>query len=150
MGVVRSPPRGRAQEDRRYKLRRDLRVHRAMMASTKTTGHRTMQLKTILNFVQKQPGFVYERARLRKGRHGPSLEVALQPRKGSRPVCSGCFRKRPAYDRRDERRFEFVPLWGIAVFLLYAPRRCDCSSCGIKVELMPWAIGKSPLTASYA
>lgn len=32
----------------------------------------------------------------------------------------------------------------------HTPRRCDCSSCSIKVESMPWAIGKSPLTAAYA
>ncbi len=109
-----------------------------------------MQLKTILNHVQRHPGFVYSRVRLCKQRSGPLLEVTVQPRKRSRPVCSGCFRRRPAYDKLEERRFEFVPLWGMAVFLLYTPRRCDCMSCGVKVELMPWAAGKSPLTMSYA
>ncbi|WP_459874135.1 transposase, partial [Endothiovibrio diazotrophicus] len=47
------------------------------------------------------------------------------------------------------RRFEFVPLWGIKVFLLYRPRRVDCSTCGVKVEQMPWALGKRPLTQAY-
>ena len=32
------------------------------------------------------------------------------------------------------RRFELVPLWGIAVFLVYAMRRVACSSCGVRVE----------------
>lgn len=104
-----------------------------------------MQLKTILNRVQKHPGFVYGGVRFRERRAGPLLEVTVQHRKGSRPVCSGCYRRRPAYDKLEERSFEFVPLWGFAVFFLYAPRRCDCPSCGVKVELMPWAIGKSPL-----
>ena len=121
-----------------------------MMASTKTTKPRTMQLKTILNRVQKHPGFVYCRIRFRERRAGPLLEVTVQHRKGARPVCSGCFRRRPAYDKLEERSFEFVPLWGFPVFLLYTPRRCDCPSCGVKVELIPWAIGKSPLTATYA
>ena len=35
------------------------------------------------------------------------------------------------------RRFEFVPLWGMKVFFVYAPRRVDCPQCGIKVEWMP-------------
>ena len=42
-----------------------------------------------------------------------------------------------------------MPLWGIKVFLVYAPRRVDCSNCGVRVELMPWAIGKRPLTKAY-
>ena len=50
----------------------------------------------------------------------------------------------------DERRFEFVPLWGIAVFLLYVMRRVDCSKCGVVVESVPWANGKHQLTRTYA
>lgn len=48
------------------------------------------------------------------------------------------------------RRFEFVPLWGLKVFLVNAPRRVDCPDCGIKVERIPWARGQCPLTESYA
>jgi transposase len=55
----------------------------------------------------------------------------------------------PGYDRQPLRRFEFVPLWGIKVFLLYAPRRVECPNCGVKVEHMPWAIGKRPITKAY-
>jgi transposase len=43
-----------------------------------------------------------------------------------------------------------APLWGLAVFLLYAPRRVDCPSCGVRVEAMPWADGKRPITLAYA
>ena len=32
----------------------------------------------------------------------------------------------PGYDRLPERRFEFVPLWGMAVYFVYALRRVDC------------------------
>ena len=58
--------------------------------------------------------------------------------------------RRPGYDRLARRRFEFVPLWGIPVFLVYAPRRVECPACGVWVEAMPWASGKSHLTQAYA
>jgi hypothetical protein len=55
-------------------------------------------------------------------------------------------RELPSYDRLPMRRFELVPLWAIAVFLLYSPRRVDCPQHGVVVEHMPWSDGKSPLT----
>ena len=33
--------------------------------------------------------------------------------------------------------------------LLYAMRRVDCRQCGVKVEEVPWAIGKHTLTKAY-
>ena len=53
------------------------------------------------------------------------------------------------YDRLSPRRFEFVPLWGLRVFLLYAMRRVDCPRCGVTVERVPWADGKHQLTTTY-
>jgi transposase len=53
------------------------------------------------------------------------------------------------FDRLKERRFEFVPLWGIAVFLVYAVRRVSCPECGVVVERVPWADGKNQQTNSY-
>ncbi len=48
------------------------------------------------------------------------------------------------------RRFEFIPVWGFAVVLLYAMRRVDCRhGCGVKVEQVPWGIGKHTLTKAY-
>lgn len=109
-----------------------------------------MLIKTILNRIEKQPGFVYDRCKLRQdGRL--TLEITLRPKRGSRPICSGCGRKGPGYDTLAQRRFEFVPLWGILVFFLYRPRRVDCPRCGkAKVEKMPWARGKNRLTTTYA
>jgi len=84
-----------------------------------------MQIKTILNRIEKQPDFVYDRCELRRdGRL--TLEITLRPKRGSRPICSGCGRKGPGYDTMAQRRFEYVPLWGILVFFLYRPRRVDC------------------------
>jgi len=65
-------------------------------------------------------------------------------------VCSGCLRRGRAYDRLAVRRFDFVPLWGIPVFFSYPMRRVDCRRCGVTVELVPWANGKSPTTITYA
>ena len=71
------------------------------------------------------------------------------PRANGRPVCSGCGKRRPGYDRLALRRFEFVPLWQIAVVFVYALRRVDCPRCGVVVEHVPWASGKSRLTTTY-
>jgi transposase len=109
-----------------------------------------MLLKTILNRIQKYPGFVYVAFRLHDHLGELRLGIDVAPRKGSRAICSGCGRRRPGYDRLKPRRFEFVPLWGIPVAFVYAMRRVDCPSCSITVEVVPWAEGKNHLTKSYA
>jgi len=107
-----------------------------------------MQLKTILNRVQKHKSFVYgEVSWLNWGK--PSIEVEILPRANSKPFCSGCGRRSRTYDHLPARQFEFVPLWGIIVFFLYAMRRVDCPRCGVTVELVPWAAGKCHLTITY-
>jgi transposase len=58
--------------------------------------------------------------------------------------------KRPGYDTLEPREFAFVPLWGMAVWFVYAMRRVDCPRCGVHVEMVPWASGKSPMTHAYA
>jgi transposase len=108
-----------------------------------------MQLKTILNRVHKLKSFVYRTIRLQEVNGTPRLEAEIEPRANSRPICSGCERPGSGYDRLPLRRFEFVPLWGIKVYLLYRPRRVDCPRCGVRVEQMPWAMGKRPLTQAY-
>ena len=109
-----------------------------------------MQLKTILNRIQKFKSFVYGTIRWVEDAKEPTIEVELRPRCNSRPTCSECGRKRSGYDRLPTRRFEFIPMWGIKVFFLYAPRRVDCPTCGIRVERMPWSAGKHRLTENYA
>ena len=108
-----------------------------------------MQLKTILNRVEPCKSFVYGKARWVDDASRPTIEVELRPRKNGRPICSGCGQVRPGYDQLPERRFEFVPLWGIAICFLYALRRVECPTCGVKAERVPWADGKRPMTTSY-
>jgi transposase len=109
-----------------------------------------MHLKTILNRVYRQPGFVFTGFQLTSSKANPRLIVKVEPRKGSRGVCSKCNHKRPGYDTLAEREFEFIPLWGIVVLFRYAMRRVDCEPCGVTVEAVPWANGKSSLTRAYA
>ena len=108
-----------------------------------------MQLKTILNRVQKFKSFVYKSVRWVDSSVAPELEVEVVERSHGKAICSTCGRRCRGYDRLPRRRFEFVPLWGIKVFLVYAPRRVECERCGIRVEQMPWAMGKRPLTKAY-
>jgi transposase len=106
-----------------------------------------MELTTILNQCYRFPGFVYEGARFSADR--TRIEVRVRPRSGSQPTCSGCQQRRSAYDHLDERRFEFIPVWGFLVFLLYRMRRVNCRGCGVVVEQVPWGSGKHQLTKVY-
>jgi transposase len=108
-----------------------------------------MRIQTILNRVEKFKSFVYGAARLEEGADGPALVVRVRPRKNGRPHCSGCGRPGTAYDRLEERRFEFVPFLGILVYFAYRMRRVNCKRCGITVEMVPWCDGKNQLTTTY-
>jgi transposase len=108
-----------------------------------------MRIQTILNRVEKFKSFVYGDARLKKQADGLSLVIQVKPRKNSRVFCSGCGRPGLVYDRLQARRFQFVPLWGILVFLDYRMRRVNCKRCGVTVEMVPWSDGKNQLTTTY-
>src|SRR3990172_9584355 len=108
-----------------------------------------VQLKTILNHVERHKSFVYQEARWVDQETKRAIEIPIQPRENGRAICSGCGQPAPGYDRLAERRFEFVPLWQIAVFLVYAMRRVQCPRCGVKVEQVPWCDGKNQLTTTY-
>jgi transposase len=107
-----------------------------------------MELITILNRCYRFQRFVYHHARFSPDRK--SIEVSVRPRKGSTAVCSRCHQTAPGYDRLDERRFEFIPIWGFFVFLLYAMRRVNCRRCeAVVVEEVPWGDGKRTQTRAY-
>lgn len=108
-----------------------------------------MQLKTILNRVERYKSFVYGEPRWVGDASRLTIEVPITPRANSRAICSGCGKPRPGHDRLNERRFEFVPLWQIAVVFVYTMRRVNCPDCGVKTERLPWSNGKSRLTTTY-
>ena len=106
-----------------------------------------MLLKTILNRLEKHASFVYGTPVF----EGDCLLIPIQARENARPVCSCCGQRSGSYDTsRQPRRFAFVPLWGIVVYFVYTMRRVNCAACGVKVERVPWAQGKSPVTTSFA
>jgi len=106
-----------------------------------------MLLARLLNACHRFPGFVYAAVRLVEATN--TIEVEVRPRRGSKAHCSCCGKVAPGYDLLPVRRFEFIPIWGYAVMLLYAMRRVQCRHCGVKVESVPWAIGKHSLTKGY-
>jgi transposase len=107
-----------------------------------------MELITILNRCHRLQGFVYQHARFSPDKK--CIEVAVRARKGSAALCSRCHQPAPGYDQLAERRFEFIPLWGFFVFLLYSMRRVDCRHCGaVVVEEVPWSDGKRSLIKAY-
>ena len=120
------------------------------MRFTTTSVHQPqgskMQIQTILNRVEKQKGFVYSKASFNKK---GELEIEVRPRSNSRAICSGCGKKGSTYDHSSVRQFQFVPLWGIAVFLVYSMRRVNCKECGVTTERVPWACGKNQHTYSF-
>ena len=113
-------------------------------------GESRMQLKTILNRVQKHRGFVYDEGRVIEENGGFAIEFEIVARSNGFATCPSCDRRRPGYDHLPARRFEFVPLWGIPVFFRYALRRVECPLCGVLAENVPWAEGKSHLTTTYS
>ena len=109
-----------------------------------------LKLKTILNLKEPHSHFVYNDVRLAKTSAAPRIEVNVVARQGSKGICSGCKQKCAGYDRLTQREFIHVPIWGLAVVLLYCMRRLQCPRCGIVVESVPWGNGKSPLTKGYS
>jgi transposase len=95
--------------------------------------------------MQRFVGFVYDGVRMLDGEPG-EIEVRVAAHAGRRGRCSQCGQPAPGYDRLPERRWRFVPLWGIPVWFVYAPRRVDCVEHGVGVEHIPWSDGKRPLT----
>lgn len=74
------------------------------------------------------------------------LRIHLAVKKRRKLPCSICGRRCRPKDRIRQRRWRHVSLWGIPVFLHYYPRRVVCPEHGIKVERIPWSMGKKPIS----
>jgi len=96
--------------------------------------------------VQRFVGFVYAAVVMKRNERGEEeIEIGIEPHRGITGRCSQCQKPSPGYDRLEERRWRFVPLWNIATYLRYRPRRVKCSEHGIVVEHMPWSEGTRPV-----
>lgn len=107
-----------------------------------------LEVKTLLNRIQPFVGFVYQSISLRGSGGAQRIEVKIEPHRGIRAKCSTCLEPCPGYDLLAERRWLFVPLWGIVVHFFYAPRRVECPEHGVGVETIPWSQGKRPVTTA--
>jgi|SRR5208282_555506 len=107
-----------------------------------------LQVKTLLNAIQRFPGFVFRDIRLHRHRDGQPrcIEITVQPHPAIAAKCSRCLKPAPGYDRLEQRSWLFVPLWGIVTRFLYAARRVHCPEHGVVVEHVPWSEGKRPVT----
>ena len=117
----------------------------------RSTGRSAIQLqvKTILNHVQRFVGFVYREVRMQCDCGKPqSIEIRVEPHAGIHRRCGRCHKPAPGYDCLAERRWLFVPLWGIPTYFCYAPRRVECAEHGVVVEHIPWSDGKRPVTCA--
>ena len=66
------------------------------------------------------------------------------------PRCSGCGRICPGYDHSHEPvRWVHLGIGALRLILEYAPRRVACPSCGVRVELVPWARPGSRFTRPF-
>src|SRR5450759_5569182 len=90
-----------------------------------------MQLKAILNRIQKHRGFVYGPTRVVGNAPDRRLEVDIYPHRRSRPRCSQCRRRGPQYDTAGLRCFDFVPLWGLSLIHISEPTRLGMISYAV-------------------
>lgn len=80
-------------------------------------------------------------------RQNGRIVVRLELVRGRWLPCSGCGTFDKIRDRLPERSWRHVPIWNSPVELRYRPARVGCNSCGTpKVEVIPWAFGKSTVS----
>nr|WP_321466992.1 hypothetical protein [uncultured Desulfobulbus sp.] len=58
-----------------------------------------MHVKTILNRIEKQPGFIYDTCKWRDS-GPPALVITLRPQAGRKPICSKCGQRGPGHSRQ--------------------------------------------------
>jgi transposase len=105
-----------------------------------------MLIENLIKLTLEMQGFRIESVKM-----DVDLFVVVAPDRRFKPRCGVCGSPGRYRDTVDTRRFRHVPLWGIAVYLVYAPRRVICPGCGgIHVEAFPWAKGKHRLTTAFA
>ena len=93
---------------------------------THTNSHHKMQLKTILNSVTNYKSFIFGKCQIVETDQAKVIEVEVRPRSNGLRICSGCCKVTPGYDTMSTpRRFDFVPMWGMAVVFIYFMRRVN-------------------------
>lgn len=110
----------------------------------------SLTVKTILNRLHPLKNFVYQDVRWSPDKHRSRIEVHIRPQRRCDGRCGKCREAAPCYDHSPmPRHFEFVPLWMLAVALIYTPRRVSCPAHGVTTEWMPWACGKRQMSMVF-
>jgi len=109
-----------------------------------------LTVKTLFRHVQDLAGFVVKSVNHFLDDKEPRIEVVLDVHGNFKRRCSCCGKVGRVHDKLPERRWHYVPIWNIPVYLWYAPRRVVCPVFGAPtVEAMPWNLGKSPYAIAY-
>jgi len=109
-----------------------------------------LTVKTLFRHVQDLAGFVVKSINNFLDDAEPRIEVVLEVHANHKRRCSCCLKPGRIHDKLPERRWHYVPIWNIPVYLWYAPRRVICPVRGAPtVEAMPWSRGKSPYAEAY-
>jgi transposase len=74
------------------------------------------------------------------------LKIELEAKKRRKLPCNVCGKRFYRKDKLKQRTWKHVSLWGMPVYLCYQPRRVTCTEHGVRVESIPWSMGKKPLS----
>lgn len=79
------------------------------------------------------------------GLEGEELVLDVAP-SWRRPRCPTCGKSCAIHETREPRFWRDLAFGKTVTMLRYAPRRVDCSTCGVHVEAVPWAAPRSRFT----
>ena len=109
-----------------------------------------MLIVTLLNKIERFKSFVYGKCQIMTIGSEEALVIDIKERANSKPKCPECEISMQPHDRQPSRLFQYVPIWGaFKAYFRYAPRRGECPTHGVRVEMLPWAFGKERMTYSY-
>ncbi len=103
-----------------------------------------MRIKTLIRKLVGVNGLVIEAVDF----DGEDIVVAVRPRKRG-PRCGGCGRRASIYDSKPARRWRHLSYGSTKVWLSYAPRRTSCDRCKVRIEQVPWAVGRTKFTEDF-
>jgi transposase len=113
-----------------------------------------MRLDTFVSKYFKHSGYVISDIEVIDGTSNDEnperINIHLRDDERKNGKCSKCGEEGTCYDHLPVREFQHVPLWGSQTYIIYRPRRINCSKCGPIVEKIPWAEGKARTTTEFA
>ena len=99
-----------------------------------------LEVKTILNRIQRFSGFIYRDIRLRcRTLWRLRIEVSIEPHGKVRAKCGQCLGPAPTYDHLPERQWLFVPLWAFGPIFSTRPGGCNVLNTAWWLSTFPGA-----------